>query len=256
MTAAEIRERFLSFFEERGHMRVPSASLVPRVVRPHGAAHNGGDAAVQALLPRRGGAAVAAADLVPEVVPHDRHRERGTHAPAPHVLRDARQLLGRRLLQAGRRGVRLELSTRGLRARPRAASGSRSSAATRSSGSGPTRRRSSAGARSACRTSGSCCSAARTTSGSRARPGPAGRARSSTSTAARTSAPTTDRPGDDTERFLEFWNLVFMQYELQADGSLPELPDQEHRHRAGRSSAWRRSSRTSRPSTRRTSSAR
>src|ERR687898_841858 len=28
-----------------------------------------------------------------------------------------------------------------------------------------------------------------------------------------------DRPGDDTERFLEFWNLVFMQYELQADGS-------------------------------------
>jgi len=34
----------------------------------------------------------------------------------------------------------------------------------------------------------------------------------------------TDRPGDDTERFLELWNLVFMQYELQADGSLPELP--------------------------------
>ena len=36
--------------------------------------------------------------------------------------------------------------------------------------------------------------------------------------------PDTDRPGDDTERFLEFWNLVFMQYELQPDGSLPELP--------------------------------
>src|SRR5215207_479141 len=36
--------------------------------------------------------------------------------------------------------------------------------------------------------------------------------------------PDTDRPGDDTERLLEFWNLVFMQYELQADGSLPELP--------------------------------
>jgi alanyl-tRNA synthetase len=38
--------------------------------------------------------------------------------------------------------------------------------------------------------------------------------------------PDTDRPGDDTERFLEFWNLVFMQYELRADGSLPELPAQ------------------------------
>jgi alanyl-tRNA synthetase len=33
-----------------------------------------------------------------------------------------------------------------------------------------------------------------------------------------------DRPGDDTERFLEFWNLVFMQYELHDDGSLTELP--------------------------------
>jgi alanyl-tRNA synthetase len=38
--------------------------------------------------------------------------------------------------------------------------------------------------------------------------------------------PDTDRPGDDTERFLEFWNLVFMQYELQPDGSLPDLPSQ------------------------------
>jgi alanyl-tRNA synthetase len=35
-----------------------------------------------------------------------------------------------------------------------------------------------------------------------------------------------DRPGDDTERFLEFWNLVFMQYELKADGTLPPLPAQ------------------------------
>ena len=33
-----------------------------------------------------------------------------------------------------------------------------------------------------------------------------------------------DRPGDDTERFLEYWNLVFMQYELRADGSMDELP--------------------------------
>jgi alanyl-tRNA synthetase len=35
-----------------------------------------------------------------------------------------------------------------------------------------------------------------------------------------------DRPGDDSERFLEFWNLVFMQYELHSDGSLTELPQQ------------------------------
>ena len=36
--------------------------------------------------------------------------------------------------------------------------------------------------------------------------------------------PDSDRPGDDTERYLEFWNLVFMQYELGADASLTELP--------------------------------
>ena len=35
-----------------------------------------------------------------------------------------------------------------------------------------------------------------------------------------------DRPGDESERFLEYWNLVFMAYELRKDGSLPELPAQ------------------------------
>jgi alanyl-tRNA synthetase len=35
-----------------------------------------------------------------------------------------------------------------------------------------------------------------------------------------------ERPGDDGERFLEFWNLVFMQYELDGDGSLTDLPRQ------------------------------
>ena len=33
-----------------------------------------------------------------------------------------------------------------------------------------------------------------------------------------------DRPGDDTERFLEFWNHVFMSYDLHEDGTLTELP--------------------------------
>jgi alanyl-tRNA synthetase len=33
-----------------------------------------------------------------------------------------------------------------------------------------------------------------------------------------------ERPGDDTDRFLEFWNHVFMSYDLAEDGSLSELP--------------------------------
>ncbi|HEX2096545.1 MAG TPA: alanine--tRNA ligase [Solirubrobacterales bacterium] len=33
-----------------------------------------------------------------------------------------------------------------------------------------------------------------------------------------------ERPGDDTDRFLEFWNHVFMTYDLSEDGTLSELP--------------------------------
>jgi alanyl-tRNA synthetase len=38
--------------------------------------------------------------------------------------------------------------------------------------------------------------------------------------------PDTDRPGDDTERILEYWNLVFMQYEQDPPGTLTPLPSQ------------------------------
>ena len=33
-----------------------------------------------------------------------------------------------------------------------------------------------------------------------------------------------DRPGDDTDRFVEYWNHVFMTYDLAEDGTLTELP--------------------------------
>jgi alanyl-tRNA synthetase len=36
--------------------------------------------------------------------------------------------------------------------------------------------------------------------------------------------PADERPGDDGERFLEFWNHVFMSYDLAEDGTLTELP--------------------------------
>jgi alanyl-tRNA synthetase len=59
---------------------------------------------------------VQARDLQPEVHPHQRQaqrpRERGRHRAPPHLLRDARQLQLRRLLQGGRDRLRLGLLTR------------------------------------------------------------------------------------------------------------------------------------------------
>ena len=40
-----------------------------------------------------------------------------------------------------------------------------------------------------------------------------------------------DLPGGDNERFLEYWNLVFMQFDQNPVNTLTPLPAQEHRHR-------------------------
>src|SRR4051812_733957 len=69
--------------------------------RSVGAAHDRGHAPAQALLPGPGEAAAPPADELPEVLSHARHRPGRPDDPPPHVLRDARQLLDGRLLQAG-----------------------------------------------------------------------------------------------------------------------------------------------------------
>ncbi len=58
----------------------------------------------------------------------------------------------------------------------------------------------------------------------RARPVRADLARSCTSTGASTTGEPDDLPGGDNERFLEFWNLVFMEFDQNPEGVLTPLP--------------------------------
>ncbi len=104
LSSAAIRRAFGEFFEARGHLAPPPASLVPA-----------GDpsvlfttAGMQQFKPYYLGVdtpPAAAADHLPALLSHLRHRERRAHRAPPDLLRDARQLLDRRLLQA--RGDRL-----------------------------------------------------------------------------------------------------------------------------------------------------
>ena len=220
MTSDEIRERYLSFFEERGHLRIPSASLVPSAHDPSALLDGRRHAPAEAVLPRPGGAAGAAPDELPEGLPHGRHRQRRQHRAAPDVLRDARQLLVRRLLQARGDRVRLGALARGASA----------SAEERHLGDGLRGRRGArprprrggdraSGWRSACRASGSSLCPR---SENFWQAGPTGPVRAVLGAVPRprrsSSAPPTTCPGGENERFLEYWNLVFMQYDQRPAG--------------------------------------
>jgi hypothetical protein len=98
MRSDHIRSTFLEFFADRGHHQVASSSLIPD--DPNLLLANAGmNQFVPVFLgethprpPQR--------HLGPEVRPHRRHRQRGPHRTARDLLRDAGQLLVRRLLQA------------------------------------------------------------------------------------------------------------------------------------------------------------
>ena len=185
MKASEIRQTYLSFFEERGHKIVPSASLVPSAHDPSVLLTTAGMQPFKPYFLGREEPPAPPPRRRAEVLPHHRHRGGRQHRPPPDLLRDARQLELRRLLQGGVDPLGLGALDRGLRHGPRADLGHGLRRRRGARASAPTRRRSRSGARSACPTSGSSGSAARTTSGRPARPAPAAPARSSTSTAAR-----------------------------------------------------------------------
>ena len=232
-TSDEIRETFLAFFEQRGHQRLPVGVARAGDLRPVGAADDRRHAPAEGLLP---GPRDAAAPLLTSCQKCFRTTD------IENVGNTARHLTFFEMLgnfsigdyfKQGAVEFAWELSLNGLRLQRARTSGSRSSRATTSSASAPTRRRSRPGRRSACRASGSSCARARRTSGRPARPARAARAASCTSTAASSSARADDLPGGENERFLEYWNLVFMQYDQDPPGVADAAAGAEHRHRPG-----------------------
>ena len=154
----------------------------PARVRP--AAHERRHEPVHPVLPRARPGAVPAGRDRPEGLPGGRHRPRRAHRAAPVDVRDARELLVRRLLQGRVVPLGLRARHRGLRDRARPALGHRV----------PDRRR---GDRDLARhrdprRADRPPRRGRTTSGGRTRPAPPDRVRRSTSTADPSTGPRAD----------------------------------------------------------------
>ena len=140
----KIRRAFLDYFAKQAATRwSPSSSLVPHN-DPTLLFTNAGHEPVQGRLHRQDQADLHARDQLAEVRARRRQaqrpRERRPHRAPPHVLRDAGQLLVRRLLQGRRDRLRLGAADQELRHRSRAASSTPSTS--------PTTRRARSGRRS------------------------------------------------------------------------------------------------------------
>ena len=83
MTTAEIRSKFLNFFEERGLKLYPSSSLVPD--DPSLLLANAGMNQFKEYYQQEGHEGDRR-DLLPEVCPHQRHRLHRRGRPSPLVL--------------------------------------------------------------------------------------------------------------------------------------------------------------------------
>ncbi len=179
----EIRKRFLDHFVKAGHTEVPSASVI--LDDPNLLFVNAGMVQFVPVLPGPAHAAVGPRDQHPEVHPHTGHRRGRHHHPPQHVLPDGRQLLVRRLLQAGAIELAWTLLTNPV---------DRAATASIPKGSGRqsiwmTTRLSSCGRRSpGCRRSAFSAAAWPTTTGRWAFPDRAARRRRSTTTAAPSTA--------------------------------------------------------------------
>ena len=217
----EIRSTFLDYFAKNGHTAVASSPLVPRN-DPTLMFTNAGMVQFKnvftGLEKRPYSRAVTLAEMRARRRQAQRPRQCRLHRAPPHLLRDARQFLVRRLFQG---------------ARDRAAPGTwspRNSALPKDKLTVTVYidddRRSTCGRRSpACPSSASSASPAPTISGRWATPAPAVRARkSSTTTVRHIPGGPPGSPDADGDRFIEIWNLVFMQFEQLPGGKRVDLP--------------------------------
>ena len=222
---SEIRETYLSFFEERGHLRVPSASLIPA---PEDTSTLLTIAGMQPFKPYFRG---------DEQPPSQPPRPRARSASArPTSTRSATRAATSPSSRCSATGASATTSRRSRS--PGGSSSPWTASASTRSGSGSTRVRRRRGARPRARTR------RRSRSGERTGPRGADRAPAALGELLaggrdRSLRPLLgdvpdrgpefggpdERPGDDTDRFLEYWNHVFMSYELHEDGSLTPLPE-------------------------------
>ena len=234
----------LSFPDEIRRHPPPLPRLFRRARAPRGAqfvarprrrsdpaVHQRRHGAVQAHLPGPGAARLRAGDDLPEVRARRRQAQRpragGPHRAAPHLLRDAGQLLLRRLLQARRDRVRL-----GVRHRARSSSGiaperlrvtvhhtdDEARALWREIAGLPDDRIYGLGDKDnfwQMGDTGPCGPCSEIYVDLEWKPG-RGRTRGSSQAEFEELA--------EAGRFLEIWNLVFMQYDRSADGTLTPLP--------------------------------
>ncbi len=220
MDATALRRAFTHFFEDHGHTLVPSAGPDPAPsARP--AVHQRRDEPVHPVLPGRGTPPFPRATSVQKCV-----RIRGKHDDIDLVGRTTRHLtffemLGNFSFGDYFKELAIPLAWEVLTG-PLGLDGDRlwvsvyrdddEAAAIWADQVGPSRPGASSGS-------------TRTTSGRWARPARAVRARRSITTGGRHWGPDGGPAGGGgEERFVELWNLVFMQYDRLADRSLLPLP--------------------------------
>ena len=231
MQSAKIRRLFLDFFVAQGHREVPSSSLVP-ADDPTLLFTNAGMVQFKRTFLGQEHRDYAAGDHLPEVRAGRRQAQRsragGPHQAAPHLLRDAGQLLLRRLFQARRDRVRL-----GVRHQP-GVPRHRARPAPRSRCTTPTTRRARSGAEMSGlpdhRIYGLGDKDNFWQMGDTGPCGPCTEIYVDLEWTARRRRRDRDHRRAEFEelaeagRFLEIWNLVFMQFDRSADGTLTPLP--------------------------------